>query len=205
MDLMIEQKSKCSKCGFEASMGKVSFCPNCGEPLPTVKSDAEISKLVFTTFGKKYPQALEEAYAACKVNIANKTLHTKLFLMRRADLLSKESQYQDEAVNRFIEKNKNEPKLKDALAHYKLALIYENAQKLIDATKEYSKALSAIPSFASAQLRRGMTWEARGGPVWDVHRGFIRGSCFENAIIDYQWAAYNDPISFGFLLRGPQS
>jgi tetratricopeptide (TPR) repeat protein len=149
---------RCLKCGFEVT-GTPAFCPSCGTPMLKKIPDDEISKLVFRTFGKKYEEALEAAYTACLCDVENRSLHKNLILYRRMDLLSKESEYQDEAVKRFIEKNKNSPRLKEALSHYKLGLIYENGNKFSDATKEYDKAASALPDFAPAMLRRGMTYE----------------------------------------------
>ncbi len=110
---------------------------------------------------KRTSEALEAAYTACIYDFENRTLHKNLLLMRHFDLLPKESEYQDDAFKRFIEKNKSSPRLKEALSHYKLGLIYENGKKFKDAGKEYGEALKAIPDFAPALFRRGMVYEVR--------------------------------------------
>jgi tetratricopeptide (TPR) repeat protein len=123
-------------------------------------SDEEISKLIFRRFGKKHEEALEAAYTACVYDIEGGSLHKDLLIRFIVpDLMPKESEYQDKAVRRFIEKHRDEPKLKDALSHYKLGLICENARKLKEAAGQYEKAVSLLPGFASAHLRRGMLHE----------------------------------------------
>ena len=185
---------KCLKCEFEVP-GTPAFCPNCGAPISMKMSDAEISKLVFRRFGKRYTEALEEAYTACINDLEDRSLHKNLFLMRRADLLSRENEYQDEAVKRFIEKNNSNPKLNEALSHYKLGLVFENGQKAIDAIKEYDKALSAIPCFASALLRSGMIHEALSRQLYDRQRYGLFGKSIyiPRALNDYVWALQADP------------
>jgi tetratricopeptide (TPR) repeat protein len=183
---------KCVKCQFEVS-GTPAFCPNCGAPMAKKMSDEEISKLIFGRFGKKYDEALEEAYTACIYDIENQNLHKNLFLMRHFDLL-RESEYQDEAIRRCIEKNKGDPRLKEALSHYKLGLIYENGKKFDDAGKEYGKALEAPLNFASALFRRGMVYEIRAARArarqWEV---LPYGMLVDYALMDYQWAGQFDP------------
>ena len=150
---------KCAKCGFEAP-GEATFCPSCGAPMARKMSDVEISKLVFRRFGKKYDEALEAAYTVLVNDLDDGSLHKNLLLRFPVpDLLPKESEYQDEAVERFIEKRNGDPRLKEALSHYKLGLIYENGRKFKDAIKEYNKALSIIPNFSSALLRRGRMYD----------------------------------------------
>jgi len=150
---------KCVKCGFDVS-GEAAFCPNCGTPMARKMSDGEISKLIFRRFGKRYDEALEGTYTACVYDLADGSLHKNLILRFLVpDLMPKESEYQDEAMKRFIEKHKDDPRLKVALSHYKLGLIYENGKKFKDAIEEYDKALSTLPDFASALLRRGMIYD----------------------------------------------
>jgi len=151
--------AKCSKCGAEIP-SESAFCPNCGVVVEGKMSDEEISKLIFPMFGKKYDEAMGAAYTACLRDLENGALHKNLLLRFPVpDLMPKESQYQDEAMRRFIEENKNDPRLKEALSNYKLGLIYENGKRFKEAAKEYEKATSLFPSFASAHLRRGMLHE----------------------------------------------
>jgi tetratricopeptide (TPR) repeat protein len=185
---------RCLKCGFDVS-GAPAFCPSCGAPMARKMTDAEISKLIF---GKKYDEALEEAYTACISSLEDRSLHKNLFLTRKFDLLPKESDYQDEALKRFIENNKTDPRLKEALSHYKLGLICENEQKFKDATKEYDKALSALPNFASALLRRGMLYEAL-----QPRAGFKSGLFIVKALKDYSQAGEADPqFPLAFFCHG---
>jgi tetratricopeptide (TPR) repeat protein len=126
-------------------------------------SDEEISKLIFPMFGKKYDEAVGAAYPACLRDLENGALHKNLLLKFPVpDLMPKESNYHDEAVRRFNEKNKGDPRLKEALSNYKLGLIYENGKRFKEASKEYEKATSLFPGFASAHLRRGMLHEGFG-------------------------------------------
>lgn len=190
-----EYKIKCLQCGFTTS-GKASFCPSCGAPLPKPKSDQEISFLLKTP--SNYPSILDMAYNACIADIENGDLHKNLFLYHKEDLLSKEIEYQDKEIKRFIERNQSNPNLKEALSHYKLGLIYEsnlmyenNLKNLLHknnhidpAMTEFSTALSLIPDFASAHLRRGMLYDALSGISHDsVH--------LQNAINHYLWAEYH--------------
>lgn len=151
--------AKCSKCGADIPQ-ESTFCPNCGAAVEGKMSDEEISKLIFPMFGKKYDEAMGAAYTACLRDLENGALHKNLFLRFPApDLMPKESRYQDEAVRRFIEENEGDPRLKEALSNYKLGLIYENGKRFKEAAKEYEKATSLFPGFASAHLRRGMLHE----------------------------------------------
>jgi tetratricopeptide (TPR) repeat protein len=194
--------AKCLKCEYEVS-GTPAFCPNCGTPMARKMSDEEISKLILSRFGKKYSEALEEAYTACMYDVEKRSLHKNLFLTRKLDALPKEGEYQDEAITRFTEKNKNDPRLKETLSHYKLGLIYENGKKLDDAGKEYGKALSALPSFASALLRRGMVYEALAS-ARKFGIAFNSGPFLaRKALSDYSQAAEADPqFPLGFFCRG---
>ena len=150
---------KCSKCGVEIPSESV-FCPNCGAPLEKAMSDKELSELVFRRFGKKYDEAFESAYKTCLRDLEAGNLHKNLLLKSPVpDLMPKESQYQDEAMRRFVEKGRDDPRLKDALSFYKLGLIFENGRKFNEAMKEYEKALSIFPDFASASLRKGMLYD----------------------------------------------
>ena len=122
-----KQNLKCAKCGYELSNLTAAFCPSCGESLPQIISDEQIWQLA-TTNGR-YREALNASYSACMCDIQNKSLHKNLFLMRRVDLLFKEREYQDDAVKRFVEKNKDNSNLKEALSHYKLALYTRTKRK----------------------------------------------------------------------------
>ena len=155
-------------------------------------SDEEILKLASK---KKYSEALEAAYTACMYDFENRTLHKNLFLTRNLDLLSKESEYQDEAFKRFIEKNKSFNRLKEALSHYKLGLIYENGKKFKDAGKEYGEALKIIPEFAPALLRRGMVYEIRTAIKRAIKGEFLMplGALLARTIEDYTKAGQVDP------------
>lgn len=136
------------------------FCPRCGASLATKMSDEEISTLVFRMFGKKEDEALEAARIACISDVNSGVLHKDLLLRYPvSDLMPRESKYHDEAVRRFIEKNEHDPRLGTALGHYKLGLIFENRKKIKEAAKEYEKATTLFPRFASAHLRRGMLYE----------------------------------------------
>lgn len=149
----------CSKCGFDVPIGS-AFCPNCGAPMAKKMSDEGISKLIFRKFGKRYDEALEAAYTACLYEIEDGSLHENLALKFPVpDLMPQESEYLDKAIKRFIEKHKEDPRLKEALSHYKLGLIYERGVKIKDAMNEYEKALVIFPDFASALLRRGMMYD----------------------------------------------
>ena len=150
---------KCDKCGFEAPEG-ATFCPGCGAPLAVKMSDEEISKLVFRRFGKKEDEALEVARAACVSDLGSGALHRDLLLRYPVpDLMPREREYHDEAFSRFVEGNGDDPRLGEALGRYKLGLICENGKKFKEAAKEYEKATSLFPGFASAHLRRGMLHE----------------------------------------------
>jgi len=147
---------ECKNCGFDIPR-EAAFCPNCGATITGKISDDDISKLVLRRFGKKYDEALKAASQACMYDIDDGNLHKDLILRYLVpDLMPNEREYQDEAIRRFMEKQKDDPKLEEALGHYKLGLIYENRTKFKDATKEYDKAVSILPGFASAYLRRGM-------------------------------------------------
>jgi tetratricopeptide (TPR) repeat protein len=147
---------KCVKCGYDVP-GEAAFCPKCGTAMARKMSDVEISRLIFRRFGKKYDEALEAAYSACVHSLEDGSLHKNLLLRFPVpDLMPRESEYQDETLKRFIDKHKDDPRLKEALAHYKLGLICENGRKLQDAIREYDRAVSSLPDFASALLRRGM-------------------------------------------------
>jgi tetratricopeptide (TPR) repeat protein len=153
---------KCSKCGADIPL-ESAFCPNCGATLERKMSDEEISRLIFPMFGKKYDEALSAASAACLQDLENGALHRNLLLKFPVpDLMPRESQYHDEAVRRFIERSGSDSRLREALGYYKLGLIYENGKKLKEASKEYDKAISLFPAFASAHLRRGMLHEVFG-------------------------------------------
>lgn len=150
---------KCEKCGFDASEG-ATFCPDCGAPLARKMSDEEISELIFRRFGKREDEALEAAHTACVSDLGAGALHSDLLLRYLVpDLMPRESEYHDEAVRRFAEENIGDPRLGEALGHYKLGLIYENGMKFKDAAKQYERAISLFPGFASAHLRRGMVHE----------------------------------------------
>ena len=145
---------KCDKCGFDASEG-ATFCPGCGAPLAKKMSDEEISELIFRRFGKREDEALEAAHAACVSDLGAGALHSDLLLRSPVpDLMPRESEYQDEAVRRFAEENKGDPRLGEALGRYKLGLICENGRKFKEAEKEYDRAVSMFPEFAPAYLRR---------------------------------------------------
>ena len=149
---------KCDKCGFEAPEG-ATFCPGCGAPLAAKMSDEEISRLVFRRFGKKEEEALEAARAACLSDLGSGALHRDLLLRFPVpDLMPREREYHDEAIRRFVEANGDDPRLGEALGRYKLGLICENGKKFKEAAKEYEKATSIFPGFASARLRRGMLY-----------------------------------------------
>ena len=150
---------KCQSCGFDAPV-EAEFCPGCGASMAKKMSDEEISGLIFRRFGKRYDEALEAASTACVYGLEEGSLHKDLLLRFPVpDLMPRESEYQDEALRRFIDKYKDDPRLNEALSHYKLGLICENGRKINDATKEYEKALKVLPDFASARLRRGMIYD----------------------------------------------
>ena len=154
-----ERVMKCDKCGFDAPV-EATFCPGCGAPLAKKLSDEEISKIAFRRFGKKESEALEAARVACLSDLGFGLLHKDLLLRFPVpDLMPRESDYHDEAVKRFMEENSDDPRLGEALGRYKLGLICENGKKFKDAAKEYEKAVSLLPGFASAHLRRGMLHE----------------------------------------------
>jgi tetratricopeptide (TPR) repeat protein len=143
----------CQRCGAEIPV-ESAFCPSCGAAVGRM-SDEDISSLVFKRFGKKYDEALEASYVACMYQLEAGTLHKDLLAhYPSTDMMPKESVYLDEAMGRFVGKYEGATKLKDALAHYKLGLICENARKLKEAKKEYDKAISMFPDFAPAYLRR---------------------------------------------------
>jgi len=153
---------RCSKCGADVPSGS-AFCPNCGATLERKMSDEEISRLIFPMFGKKYDEALSAASTACLQDLENGVLHRNLLLKFPVpDLMPRESQYHDEAVRRFIEGSGSNPRLSEALGYYKLGLIYENGKRVKEAPREYEKAASLFPGFASAHLRKGMLHEALG-------------------------------------------
>lgn len=180
---------KCDKCGFDASEG-ATFCPGCGAPLARKMSDEEISELIFRRFGKKYDEALEAAATACLYDIETGGLHEDLVLRFPVpDLMPQERKYLDEAIKRFVERHEGDARLKEALAHYKLGLIYERGQKFKDATKEYDTTTSLLPDFASALLRRGM--------IYDLSKKVKR------ALRDFEAAGEADPqLPLAFFDQG---
>jgi tetratricopeptide (TPR) repeat protein len=146
---------KCTECGFDVP-AEAAYCPKCGAAMVTKKSDLEISKLVFRRFGKKYDEALEAAYTACTYDLECGILHQDLVLRFMVpDLMPREAEYQDDAMKRFVQQHEDDARLKEALSHYKLGLIYERGQKFKEAKAEYDKALSVFPDFSCALLRRG--------------------------------------------------
>ncbi|TRO54007.1 tetratricopeptide repeat protein [Candidatus Bathyarchaeota archaeon] len=150
---------RCVKCGYEAPMG-ATFCPSCGAPLAVKMSDEEISKLVLRMFGKKEDEALEAARVACLSDISTGVLHSNLLLRFPVpDLMPKEQEYQDDALRRFMDKFRDDPRLGEALGHYKLGLICENRRRVKEAAKEYEIATALFPGCSSAHLRRGMLHE----------------------------------------------
>ncbi len=145
---------KCQQCGVEIPI-ESTFCPSCGTPVETKMSDEDISKLIFRRFGKKHDEALKASGKACVYDLENGTLHKDLMLIYPApDMMPNESIYLDKAIRRFVERHDDDTRLQDTLAHYKLGLICENAGKFKEARKEYDKAISTFPDFASAYLRR---------------------------------------------------
>lgn len=151
---------KCIKCGYDVPT-KATFCPNCGAVIATKMSDEEISKLIFSIFGKKYDEALEAASVALLYDLEDGKLHMNLLARFPVpDLMPKESEYLDETIKRFMKKHRDNPQLEKALSHYKLGLISENGRKIKEAIKEYDNALSVFPDFASASLRKGMMYDA---------------------------------------------
>jgi tetratricopeptide (TPR) repeat protein len=180
---------KCERCGFDAPE-EATFCPSCGAPLARKVPDEEISRLVFRRFGKKYDEALEAASKACLHDAEDGSLHEDLLLRYMVpDLMPRESEYQDEAIRRFIDRNKEDPRLGEALGHYKLGLIFENGKKLKDAMKEYNSAVKTFSDFASAYLRRGMLHE-----ISKKHK---------NALKDYLRAGEADPqFTLAFFDQG---
>jgi len=146
---------KCTECGFDVP-GEAAYCPKCGAAMARKMSDVEISKLVFRRFGKKYDEALEAAYTACTYDLERGTLHQDVVLRFMVpDLMPREAEYQDDAMKRFVERHKDDARLKNALSHYKLGLIYERGRKFKEAIGEYDKALGIFPDFSCALLRRG--------------------------------------------------
>lgn len=144
----------CQRCGAEIPT-ESTFCPSCGAPLTRKMSDEDISKLISRRFGKNYDEALEASYTACIYDLEDGTLHKNLLIYYPStDMMPNESVYLDEAMGRFVGKHESDTGLKDALAHYKLGLICENAMKLKEARKEYDRAISMFPDFAPAFLRR---------------------------------------------------
>jgi len=180
---------KCDKCGFDASEG-ATFCPGCGAPLARKMSDEEISELIFRRFGKREDEALEAAATACLYDIETGGLHEDLVLIFPVpDLMPQERKYLDEAIKRFVERHEGDARLKEALAHYKLGLIYERGQKFKDATKEYDTTTSLLPDFASALLRRGM--------IYDLSKKIKR------ALRDFEAAGEADPqLPLAFFDQG---
>ena len=145
---------KCQRCGDEIPL-ESTFCPNCGAPVEKKMSDKDISNLIFRRFGKKYDEALEASYTACVYELDSGMLHKDLLIhYPSTDMMPNERAYLDEAMERFIGKHEGDTGLKDALAHYKLGLICENAMKLKEARKEYDRAIPMFPDFAPAYLRR---------------------------------------------------
>lgn len=180
---------KCQNCGFDAPV-EAEFCPGCGAPMARKMSDEEISGLIFRRFGKRYDEALEAASTACVHDLEDGSLHKDLLLRFVVpDLMPRESEYQDEALRRFMEKHKDDPRLKEALSHYKLGLICENGRKIKEATKEYEKALKVFPDFASASLRKGM--------IYDVSKKL------KKALKDFLAAGEADPqFTLAFMDQG---
>lgn len=133
---------------------------------------SEVSKLL-----KKglYNEALKAASKVVLDDIKHKRLHEDLVIewrvsRRDKELMPKEVAYQDEAIQRFMERNKGNRSLRKALAHYKLGLLYEsmspgwfkmNVKRLEEAIGEYDKALSLFPDFASALFRKGSVYSAQ--------------------------------------------
>lgn len=145
---------KCLKCRAEIPT-ESAFCPHCGALIKGKMSDEDIFKLVFRRFGKKYDEALEASYTACTYELEDGTLHKNLmFYYPSTDMMPNESRYLDEAMMRFIGRHEDDTRLKDTLAHYKLGLICEKGRKLKEAGKEYDRAISTFPDFASAYFRR---------------------------------------------------
>lgn len=144
---------KCQRCGSDIPI-ESTFCSNCGAPFEKM-SDKDISKLIFRRFGKKYDEALEASYVACRYDLEEDRLHKDLVVhYPSTDVMPSERAYLDEAMKRFVGKHEEDTRLKDALAHYKLGLICENAMKLKEAGKEYDRAISLFPDFAPAYLRK---------------------------------------------------
>ena len=145
---------------------------NCNVEKKVNKLSSEVSKLL-----KKgqYNEALQKASKIALEDIKHKRLHEDLVIewrVRRRDkeLMPKEVAYQDEAIQRFMERNRGNKSLGKALAHYKLGLVYENmsagwlkmnVQRLEEAIGEYDKALSLFPDFASALFRKGHVYSTQ--------------------------------------------
>jgi tetratricopeptide (TPR) repeat protein len=135
------------------------------------KLSSEVGKLL-----KKgqYNEALQKASKVALDDIKNGRLHEDLVIewrvhRRDKELMPKEVAYQDEAIQRFMKRNKGNKSLGKALAHYKLGLLYENmspgwfkmnVKRLEEAIGEYDKALSLFPDFAPALFRKGSVYSA---------------------------------------------
>lgn len=168
-----EPVRKCGKCGFEFTP-EAAFCPKCGIPVDKKMSDEEISALIFRRFGKKTDEALEEASKAFKIDLEGGSLHKDLLIRYMVpDMMPREAEYQDEAIERFIKKHEGDPRLEEVVAHYKLGLICENSKKLKEAVKEYEKTLASFADFAPALARRGSVRLATG-KFKDALKDFIK-------------------------------
>jgi len=151
---------------------------------------SEVGKLLK---GEQYNKALKEASKVVLDDIKHGRLHEDLVIQWRVhrrdkELMPKELAYQDEAIQRFIDRNRGNESLKKALAHYKLGLLYENmspgwfkpkVKRLEEAIGEYDKALSLFPNFASALFRKGSVYSAQDK--------------FEEALKSYVEAGEADP------------
>jgi tetratricopeptide (TPR) repeat protein len=132
----------------------------------------EINKLLKN---KQYDEALQAVSTTVLDDIRQRRLHKDLVIQWRAperakQLMPKEVAYQDEAIQRFMDKNRGNESLIKALAHHKLGLVYENmaqgwlgisTARLEEATREYDKALSLFPDFACALFRKGAILSAQ--------------------------------------------
>ncbi|RLG60122.1 hypothetical protein DRN86_03210 [Candidatus Geothermarchaeota archaeon] len=127
---------------------------------------SDISKLLRKN---RYEEAFKKAIEGVFDDVRNRRLHRNLVIQWRVPrkykkFMPKEMEYQDESLERFVSKNKDNELLAKALTHYKLGLIYENLSKgwfgiktdqLEKALDEYDKALSLFPDFACALFRKG--------------------------------------------------
>lgn len=151
---------------------------------------SEVSKLLKK---KRYDEALQKASTVVLDDIRHGRLHEDLVIQwrvpaRAKELMPKEVAYQDEAIQRFMNRNRGDESLDKALAHYKLGLLYENmssgwlkmnVRQLEEAIREYDKALSLFPDFACALFRKGGIYSAQ--------------KRFEEALKNYLEAGKADP------------